>query len=413
MHHAILAAFLAATAIPMPGPGAMATILVYLGNPLTWFAITAFLLPELIRLVVKGDAFGVQVFSRLGNAPLADLTSLAGDAAQGILAAVKAGKNPGDALQDAKAAALAIYAQQKGRAIKDVDDELGLALEGKIRIHYAAIMPTVSSGNVSLNLPTLALLLGCLLIGLGARAQTMPQNCVGDLMIPEHVTCDQPIPVDVPATDAAAGLSGLSAADRAVLFDRAHAERIAPVASAAEELVGEVAPTQIAAPLATPIQVGQAAAPAVTTPLPGPVAMPVASDVAPLVLDHWELAALTPGARFNVSGGAPVEFAAGSGIGFDYLFGKMLFTPPNTTTPIPWFGVSLFLQGSVNVTNLAETENATVGAGVIFLDHVTAAVCLDLAAASINGPPSGILTGTVGLQNLGIELFWSEPFLAL
>ena len=131
-----------------------AKIIAALSSPLTWLFLTAFVGPELVRLLLSGEAFGVQFFTKLGNAPAADLTALIGDGAQGIVKAVSAGKTPADALQNAKAAVLTLWSQQSGRALKDVEAELGLLVEGKLTLH-ANLAPAVlvAPGGAAVALP--------------------------------------------------------------------------------------------------------------------------------------------------------------------------------------------------------------------------------------------------------------------
>ena len=129
---------------------------------------------------------------------------------------------------------------------------------------------------------------------------------------------------------------------------------------------------------------------------------------APPTPDRWELAILTPGLRFDLTGTAPVEVAAQSGVGFDYLFGKLLFTTPQGAK-LPWLGFSFFAQGGLDVSNLGESENAAIGVGCIILDSVTIGWYVDLAAGGPTGKASGLFTGNMTLGNTGPELFYSLP----
>ncbi len=132
-----------------------AKLLAVLANPITWLFLTAFVGPELVRLVLSGEAFGVQFFTKLGNAPAADLTALIGDGAQGVIRAVSGGKSYEEALANAKAAVLVLWAQQKGRALADVEAEIGLLVEGRLRIRSSSL-PVVAPGGATVVLPTVS-----------------------------------------------------------------------------------------------------------------------------------------------------------------------------------------------------------------------------------------------------------------
>lgn len=123
----------------------LAAALPYLAPAL--IGLAAYLLTPLIR---KGALWLVRWFSVEGNAPAADLTALVADAAEGVLAASAKGKDPTDALAHAKASVLATYALQKGRLLKDIEDEFGLLVEHRLRL--AANMPPPTSPVVA-NLP--------------------------------------------------------------------------------------------------------------------------------------------------------------------------------------------------------------------------------------------------------------------
>jgi hypothetical protein len=125
----------------------------------------------------------------------------------------------------------------------------------------------------------------------------------------------------------------------------------------------------------------------------------------PPVPDHWEIGILPPGLRFNLTGLAPADFAGGLGATFNYLFGRVLLTPAGKPA-IPWFGVSLFAQGGLNISDLLESENASIGAGVIFLNQLIVGWSVDLAAGGPNGA-SGLLTGKVSLANTGPVVFYN------
>lgn len=126
----------------------------------------------------------------------------------------------------------------------------------------------------------------------------------------------------------------------------------------------------------------------------------------PPVVDHWETSILTPGLRLNLKGAAPAAIAAGSGVAFDYLFGKVLVQAPNNGPKLPVFGVSLFSQGALNLSNVAATESLSAGAGVILFDAVTVGFSADLVAGGAGGA-SGLLTGNVSLANFAPVVFYS------
>jgi hypothetical protein len=131
----------------------------------------------------------------------------------------------------------------------------------------------------------------------------------------------------------------------------------------------------------------------------------------PPVVDHWEVAALTPGLRFNLKGSAPASVAAGSGVALDYLFGKYQITTP-AGAKLPVFGVSLFTQGAINLSNLAATESAGIGAGCILFDSVTLGAAVDLIAGGPTGA-SGLLAGNLSLANIYPVAFYSISLGAL
>lgn len=176
-----------------------AKIIAALSSPLTWLFLTAFVGPELVRLLLSGEAFGVQFFTKLGNAPAADLTALIGDGAQGIVKAVAAGKTPADALQNAKAAVLTLWSQQSGRALKDVEAELGLLVEGKLTLHAnlaPAVLVAPGGAAVSLpkgmaTLPLLGLLVAVLTLG-GLLLRAAPAWAQTVAAPPATVTVVQP-----------------------------------------------------------------------------------------------------------------------------------------------------------------------------------------------------------------------------
>ena len=107
-----------------------------------------------------------------------------------------------------------------------------------------------------------------------------------------------------------------------------------------------------------------------------------------MVIDHWIVGILCPGLRFDLKGAAPAAVAAGSGVSFNYIFGKYIYTSPNNVQH-PWFGVSLFAQGAVNVSPgsvASTTETAAVGAGIIILNYVVFGWIVDLLAGRRERP---------------------------
>ncbi len=130
----------------------------------------------------------------------------------------------------------------------------------------------------------------------------------------------------------------------------------------------------------------------------------------PVVIDHWVVGILCPGLRFDLKGAAPAAVAAGSGVSFNYIFGRYIYTSPNGVQH-PWFGVSLFAQGAVNVSPgsiASTTETAAVGAGIIILNYVVFGWIVDLLAGGANGP-SGVLAGQMSLANTGPVVLTSIP----
>ena len=152
------------------------------------------------------------------------------------------------------------------------------------------------------------------------------------------------------------------------------------------------------------------------------LARPALAQIVPdPVPDHWAAGILTPGLRFNLTGGAPASVGAGSGVDFNYLFGKYLYTTKSlnaqTGKPdtLPWLGISLFAQGAVNVLlsgTISETEAASIGAGVIILNSITLGWGVDLVSAG-GGQTSGLFTNHLSLANTFPVVFYSVNLGAL
>lgn len=142
----------------------------------------------------------------------------------------------------------------------------------------------------------------------------------------------------------------------------------------------------------------------------------------PPVADHWEAGILTPGLKFNLTGSAPASIGAGSGVDFNYLFGRYLYTTKTldatTGKPLvlPWFGISLFAQGSINLVlsgTVSETESTSVGVGFILLDSLTLGWFAELVDAGPGVQTSGLFTNHLSLSDTGPELFYSVSLGAL
>ncbi|HUB09478.1 MAG TPA: hypothetical protein VMB50_20910 [Myxococcales bacterium] len=127
-----------------------------LSNPILWLGLTVVLGPHLITAWVGLGATVVGFFTSKGDAAEADAAALAEQAGEGMLEAIKGGKDPAAAFAAAKASAISFWAANHGQAEKDAEAIVGDIIHQ--RLHLKANLPppapvTTPGGGVA-NMPS-------------------------------------------------------------------------------------------------------------------------------------------------------------------------------------------------------------------------------------------------------------------
>jgi hypothetical protein len=374
-------------------------------NPIAWSIAGLIVAPLASRLWLKLEAFVVGWLTARGNAPAADLAALIGDAGQGILTAVAAGKSPQDALAHAKAAVLAAYAADKGRALKDVEAELGLLVEGKLRLH-ANLAPVVAAapGGAAVNIPAvagfavpriLAILCGLSLLGLlSFRLWTVGRRELAAIV----------------------GVFVLGVL--AALFADARARRPwiprPPGLRAFALLLGLALALPARAQAAAPSTPSSASAPAATS--GGATGCPsgqvadkyTGACEAPFVEGQFSHGPMLSGFLFRLQDPAthaPADYSFGAGVGYSVDWD---FLPEDFGPTIGWQKPLLSLGfGALGVGT--EDDNQlllSLGAGpeICLVDHLACVLFVPDLAQVFGSQVTGILVGKVGASNIATAL---------